>query len=121
MESECMTTTDTPVQNEPVLRRSTRTRRPPARFESFEIDLVREVWPSYSIPTACIADFGVIELAAWKASNDPDALSWEEAMAAADCDEFVRAAKVEITSLEDNDTWDEVEVTDAQTHVLPGT
>ena len=57
----------------------------------------------------------------WKATSDPDTLSWNEAMAAPDRDEFLKAAALEIKTLEDGGTWDEVPVSEAQGRIIPGT
>jgi hypothetical protein len=89
--------------------RPQRNRRQPDRFgfDSF-------IESHYSIPSAYTAEFGVLEPVIWKATSDPDTLSWNEAMAAPDCDEFLKAAALEIKTLEDNGTWEEVPVSEAQ-------
>ena len=102
------TQTDAEQAETETVRRSTRVRRQPDRF-------------AFSVPSSYIADFGVYEPVAWKASTDPDTLTWDEAMASEDRDEFVTAATVEIRTLEGNETWDEVPMSDAKERIIPGT
>jgi hypothetical protein len=57
---------------------------------------------------------------AFKVSNsDPDTLSYEEAMKDVDKLKWIEAAEKEIKSLEDQDTWTEVDISDATSRVLP--
>ena len=105
---------DTAVKTEAgTLRRSSRSSRAPDRLGNWDF--------SYMVPRAYVSDVGVLEPTAWKATTDPDTLSWDEAMNAPDRDEFIKAILVEIDALVVNDTWDEVPVTDARGRVLPGT
>jgi hypothetical protein len=57
---------------------------------------------------------------AFKASNsDPDTLSYEKAMKDVDKSKWIAAAEKEIKSLEDQNTWTEVDISDATSRVLP--
>ena len=96
--------------------RPQRNRRQPDRFgfDSF-------IESHFSVPSAYTAEFGVLEPVAWKATSDPDTLSWHEAMAADDREEFLKAAELEIKTLEDNETWVEVPKSEAKGRIIPGT
>jgi hypothetical protein len=55
-----------------------------------------------------------------KASNtDPDTLSYEEGMADIDKPKWIKAAAKEIMSLEAQNTWTEVDASEATTRILP--
>ena len=112
-EASLSDTTGAPTGSAEELRRSTRSRRAP--------DLLGDWDFHYSIPSASISNFGVFEPGAWKATSDPDTLTWNEMMAAPDRDKFLDAIQVEIDALEKNDTWDEVPITDAKGRIVPGT
>jgi hypothetical protein len=58
---------------------------------------------------------------AFKASADPDTLSFDEAMADSDRIGWIESAHKEIKSLEENHTWKEVDISEATTKILPGT
>ena len=96
--------------------RPQRNRRQPDRFgfDSF-------IESHFSVPSAYTAEFGVLEPVAWKATSDPDTLSWHEAMAADDREEFLKAAELEIKTLEDNETWVEAPNSEAKGRIIPGT
>lgn len=54
-------------------------------------------------------------------NSDPDTLSYDDAMADADKDEWKKAATKEIEVLVEKGTWIEVNKSDATTRILPGT
>ena len=63
---------------------------------------------------------GITQSYAFKASNlDPDTLSYDEAMADANRELWIAAAKKEIASLEDHRTWTEAEVGEATSRIFP--
>jgi hypothetical protein len=56
----------------------------------------------------------------YKASNtDPDTLSYEEVMKDVDKSKWIAATEKEIKSLEDQNTWTEVDISEATSRVLP--
>lgn len=55
------------------------------------------------------------------AASDPDTLSYDQAMADVDRDEWIKAATAEIRSLEEHGTWREVPKSAAKSRILPGT
>jgi hypothetical protein len=58
---------------------------------------------------------------AFKASSDPDTLTFDEAMADPDRPRWIESAHKEIKSLEGNHPWEEVDVAEAKTKIMPGT
>ena len=63
---------------------------------------------------------GLSQPYALKASNsDPDTLSYEQAMVDVDRDMWIQAMKKEIASLEDHETWTEVDISEATSRILP--
>ena len=55
------------------------------------------------------------------ASNkDPDTLSWDQCMKDPHREEWIAAALKEIRALEEKGTWKEVDISEAQTKILPG-
>jgi hypothetical protein len=58
---------------------------------------------------------------AFKASSDPDTLTFDKAMADPDRPLWIESAHKEIKLLEENHTWEEVDVAEAKTKILPGT
>ena len=108
-------TSDQRTSPSPVSRPQ-RNRRQPDRFGFYSF-----IESHFSVPSAYTAEFGVLEPMAWKATSDPDTLSWHEAMAADDREEFLKAAELEIKTLEDNETWVEVPKSEAKGRIIPGT
>jgi hypothetical protein len=74
------------------------------------------------IPTLFL-DSGCYTPAAYKASiSDPDTLTYEQAMADREHrNEWLDAMQLEISSFESLNSWDEVDVSDAKTKIIPGT
>jgi hypothetical protein len=74
------------------------------------------------IPTFYL-DSGCPTPAAYKASvSDPDTMTYEQAMA--DCEnvqEWRKAMDIEIKALESLGSWQEVDISDAKTRIIPGT
>jgi hypothetical protein len=63
---------------------------------------------------------GTTQPCAFKASHsDPDTLSYDEAMADVDRELWIKAAKKEIKSLEDQGTWTEVDISEATSKFCP--
>jgi hypothetical protein len=63
---------------------------------------------------------GITQPYVFKASHsDPDTLSYDEAMADVDRELWIKAAKKEIKSLEDQGTWTEVDISEATSRILP--
>ena len=57
-----------------------------------------------------------------KKNDDPDIMTWDEAMATPERDEWMKAAEIEIDALEKHGTWKEVPISDAgNAKVLPTT
>ena len=57
--------------------------------------------------------------AARAVNNDPDIMTWDEAMRSPYRDEFLKAAQSEITELEDKQTWFEDKKEHAVNGVIP--
>ena len=56
------------------------------------------------------------------AATDPDTLSFDQALADVEhLDKWKEAAEKEIKSLEDKETWEEVDISEATSKILPGT
>jgi len=74
------------------------------------------------IPTLFL-DSGCATPAAYKASvSDPDTLTYDQAMADKEhLTKWMEAAQKEISTLESLGSWDEVDVSDAQSRIIPGT
>jgi hypothetical protein len=70
-----------------------------------------------------IVDSGCSDPAAYKASiSDPDTMTYEQAMADKEhVGEWLKAMKIEISTLELLGSWDEVDVSDAKSRIIPGT
>jgi hypothetical protein len=68
---------------------------------------------------------GLIYPAAYKATakSDPDTLTYDQAMAEPEDQrvKWIEAMEIEIKELESHTTWDEVNIQDAKTKILPGT
>ena len=102
-------------------RRSNRQRAVPQRFG---YDNSQPYGYSYA---PCDWDFGQTDIdfhptAFTAATTDPDTLSFDQAMAdTANVTKWMEAAAKEISSLEKNGTWIEVDIEDAKTKILPGT
>jgi len=73
------------------------------------------------IPTLFL-DSGCATPAAYKASvSDPDTLTYDQAMADKEhLTKWMEAAQKEISTLESLGSWDEVDVSDAQSRIIPG-
>ena len=54
-------------------------------------------------------------------TQDPDTLTWEQAMKSSEKSEWLAAAQREIDGLVKQNTWTEVPTTDALTKIIPGT
>jgi Reverse transcriptase (RNA-dependent DNA polymerase)/GAG-pre-integrase domain len=74
------------------------------------------------VPTMFL-DSGCATPAAYKASvSDPDTLTYDQAMADLEyVKEWCEAAQKEISTLESLGSWDEVDVSDAKSRIIPGT
>ena len=126
----------------PNLRRSTRTRRAPDRLnlylespscflinEPHGVSSVSEDAFTYLLSALCETLPRVSQAAslissdAFKAAlNDPDTLSWDQAINdTAHLDEWMAAALKEISSLEKHGTWEIDDQANATTKILPGT
>ena len=55
------------------------------------------------------------------AASDPDTLTYDEILQDSELEEWKKAATNEIASLEENGTWEEVSIDQAQGTILPGT
>jgi hypothetical protein len=85
------------------------------------------VRPTQFVPKAEKPEFasmyaanGLSQPYVYKASNaDPDTLSYEEVMKDVDKSKWITAAKKEIKSLEDQNTWTEVDISEATSRILP--
>ena len=56
-----------------------------------------------------------------KSKNDPDTLTWDQAMAHPWKDKFLKSAMVEIKELEDHGTWIEIPKSQATDQIIPMT
>ena len=65
--------------------------------------------------------FAMLAHAASETKSDPDTLTWEQAMARADAEEFREAADLELRQLEEQGTWIEVPKSSATTKIIPST
>jgi hypothetical protein len=126
------TTVSTPSPNRTVpppsqLRRSSRAVAPPERLissgyygsDDVEAPSISDLPCLVSDPAFSLVDFDTPLV--YKATSDPDTLSFDEAMADADRIQWIESAHKEIKSLEENHTWKEVDVSEAKTKILPGT
>jgi hypothetical protein len=126
----------------PRLRRSSRTSAAPARLietgyygstfgsvvdnsgaepsESFDWISFDYLVPDPTFATVYL-DNGIETPLAYQASSDPDTLTFDQAMADVDRDQWIESAHKEIKSLEENHTWEEVDASEATTKILPGT
>ena len=68
-------------------------------------------------------DTGCASPAAYKASvSDPDTMTYEQAMRdTAHIQEWTKAMQIEISQLEAINSWDEVDISDAKSKIIPGT
>lgn len=66
-------------------------------------------------------DSDVSVLVSSKVKNDPSLFSYEEAMEGENREDWIKAAKSEIVSLENLECWEEVPLDQATSKVLPGT
>lgn len=66
-------------------------------------------------------DNGIDIPLAYKASSDPDTLTFDQAMVDVDRAQWIESAYKEIKALEENHTWEEVDASEATTKILPGT
>jgi hypothetical protein len=114
-----------PVEDPPTpLRRSSRKKsQPPHRlipsgYLSLDsTDFLVAEQPEFA---SIYAANGVVQPYSYKASNsDPDTLSYEEAMRDVDKLKWIAAAEKEIKSLEEQNTWTEVDISEATSRVLP--
>jgi hypothetical protein len=108
----------------PALRRSQRTRKPPARFA------MTVLTPPADHYYALLSAFGAFPstsvhneptIFAAKKASDPDTLTFDEAMIDGDREKWIEAAEIEIRSLESKNTWKEVPKSSAKSRILPGT
>ena len=67
------------------------------------------------------AAFGISPLFILKVSTNPDIFTYEEAMNSEFRDEFIEAAQLEISALEQHGTWEEVSKTSATGKIIPNT
>ena len=110
----------------PALRTRSSTASLPQRVTRFGYDgsqgfgymAVPSILPTLLLDSGCSTS-----AAAYKASlSDPDTMTYEQAMAdVAHIDEWKKAMQAEITSLESVGSWEEVDVSDAKSRIIPGT
>jgi hypothetical protein len=83
---------------------------------------MNQVFEHRLIPTFYL-DSGCPTPAAYKASiNDPDTMTYDQAMADREhVDEWRKAMVIEISALESLGSWDEVDISDAKSRIIPGT
>ena len=113
-----------PPTSTPTLRRSTRTRKPPKRL-GYDGQQGR----GYLVADASVhllpvyAHMSLRTPLSYKATKDPDTLSYEEAMQEGpeQRHKWKMAAQKEISTLESKGTWVEDLVSNATTKILPGT
>ena len=103
----------------PPPRRSTRTRVKPVIFDPSDNLVLHN-----DIPTASHFDvlFSAIHcglsIHATSAKNNPDILTWDQAMARPDRDLWIKSAEKEIQELESHGCWEEVPLSEAEGHQL---
>ena len=88
---------------------------------------------SYLVNIASVASAGATNVCAYfqhlhdiiickaKITDDPDTLSYDQAMSDADCDHWIDSAVKEIESLEEHGTWNEIPIEQATCRIIPGT
>ena len=78
------------------------------------------VWPTMPASLEALS-YAPHSFAAAKAKNDPDTLTWDQAMAHPWKDKFLESAVVEIRELEEHGTWKEIPKSQATDQIIPTT
>jgi hypothetical protein len=102
-----------------------RSRKPPARYGydgTIGYGYMAQAHEHRLIPSLYL-DSGVVSPAAYKTTvTDPDTLTYDEGMAEPEHRaKWLESMQEEIQALEMHGTWDEVDISDAKTKILPGT